>query len=185
MKNIIAILSVVIATILYSFYQNKNSNSENNEQVDTSTPILRELPDFEAVDLKSGIILNKNKIKELKPRILVIHFWGTWCAPCEAEFPSIIKMASKLEGQEGVYFLFVAVKDMQKAVEKFLDKFPQIPKNVSILLNPNGEILQKFGTVKVPETYIFNGELRTQYKLVGPQDWGKPFFHEKMLKVLN
>ena len=185
MKNILAILSVVLLTLTYSYIKSKNNSTHSADVDNSSNPILKDLPNFEAVSLRSGIVFNRDKIKNLKPKMVIVHFWGTWCAPCEAEFPSFLDMAKKLENQKNIYFLFIAVKDLQKAVEKFIGKFPQFPKNVTILLNPNGEILQNFGTVKVPETYIFDAQLKTQLKLIGPQDWSDNLQQERILKLLK
>lgn len=185
MKNFVAIILVVAVTVVYSQYKAKNQNNISTDQLDYNSIILRELPDFDAVSLKSGEIFSREKIKQIKPQVLVVHFWATWCGPCEAEFPSILQLASKLENQKRILFLFIAVRDTQKAVEKFVGKFPQISKNVTILLNTSGDILSAFGTVKVPETYIFNEQLKTQFKLVGPQEWNDSFHLDRIIKMVN
>jgi thiol-disulfide isomerase/thioredoxin len=34
---------------------------------------------------------------DLKDRVTVVNFWGTWCGPCRLEFPHIIDLAERFE----------------------------------------------------------------------------------------
>ncbi|MEQ1875219.1 MAG: TlpA disulfide reductase family protein, partial [Bdellovibrionia bacterium] len=37
--------------------------------------------------------------ESLKGQIVVLNFWATWCPPCVAEFPSMIKLAEHYGGK--------------------------------------------------------------------------------------
>lgn len=43
-------------------------------------------------------------------KVVVINFWGSWCAPCRAEVPDLIAASNQLQSQ-GVQFLGINVRD--------------------------------------------------------------------------
>ena len=48
---------------------------------------------------------------DLKGKVTVLHFWGTWCPQCMTEFPEFVKMADELKGQANVQVLSVACSE--------------------------------------------------------------------------
>lgn len=62
--------------------------------------------------------------KSLKGNVIVLNFWGTWCAPCIKEIPELNELVQKFSNYK-VSFIAPAVntnKDM--LVNKFLTKHP-------------------------------------------------------------
>jgi len=49
-------------------------------------------------------------------------------------------------------------------------------KDMWFLMDNKNENRLKFGTTKVPETYVFNQQSIVIKRFVGPQDWDNPFF---------
>lgn len=59
--------------------------------------------------------------------IVVLNFWGSWCAPCRIETPEF-QMVYEEVGAEGVQFLGVDVKDeRQLAIAFYADKGVEYP----------------------------------------------------------
>lgn len=46
--------------------------------------------------------------EQLLGKLTVIHFWGTWCPPCKAEFPEFVKLAAKFSGNSEVAIISVS-----------------------------------------------------------------------------
>jgi thiol-disulfide isomerase/thioredoxin len=65
----------------------------------------------------------KNLISVQTNNVVFLHFWATWCPPCVEEFPDMIKLADKWDGQ-GVTVLFVSADRPQEiaAVNDYLVK---------------------------------------------------------------
>lgn len=165
----LTILCVLSITVLYAIWQRSEIERTLRHP---DVPILKALPSIAFQSLEKEMIETK-LLQEKGLKAIYVHFWGTWCAPCEAEFPSLIKF-TKATLNENVIFLLVAENDEEMKVRKFLkEKAPDLPSNVRIVLD-NGQLMPEFGTVKVPETYLFNGKGVALKKYVGSFDWEDP-----------
>lgn len=180
-QKIFFIVVVISLTFLYARYE------RNKIEVLTSPDnllILQQLPEFVAKDVATNTIVTDKTLLADNPPGLMVHFWGTWCAPCEAEFPEMLSFAKSLE-ESNVRILLLAVNDDEQAITKFLKRFGELPKNTIVALDKNGESLERFGTVKVPETYYFNPAGKNLRKFVGPQEWEKPYYRDQVLRLLG
>lgn len=74
----------------------------------------RLVPEFELVTL-SGEYLTA---EEVKGKVVLFDFWGTWCAPCVAALPSLRSLARRMEDQP-----FVLVSVSTDADEATLREF--------------------------------------------------------------
>jgi cytochrome c biogenesis protein CcmG, thiol:disulfide interchange protein DsbE len=179
--RIVAILSVIAITVVYSFWSKKSLESQlvSSSQ---SVAVLAKLPDasFETLE---GQPFN---LSEQQYDLLVVHYWGTWCAPCEAELPELLKFINTFKDKPGVKFLLVAVNDEIMKVRKHLKSQP-IPKDAPITWLMDNRNVHKdiFGTIRVPETFVFSSDTTTLKKYVGPQDWNKPMFFQTFDEFLQ
>lgn len=55
----------------------------------------KKVPDVLLKDLKGKTV----KIKDFKGRVLLLNFWATWCVPCLAEVPELVKWQKEYEKQ--------------------------------------------------------------------------------------
>lgn len=55
-----------------------------------------EAPDFEVVDLNG----DKHRLKDYKGEGVLLNFWGTWCEPCEREFPAMERQYDVFKAQD-------------------------------------------------------------------------------------
>lgn len=163
----ISVVALIIAmTLGYSIIKkrqvDKLTNTENNL-------ILKELPRFEVPALDGGFVSSRNLFSD-GSRAALVHFWGTWCGPCEAELPEFIEFVRKNK-DKGVKALLLAVQDDDVAIKKYLKRFGKLPENIVLAHDKEGKSMITFGTVKVPETYLFAANGKNLNKFVGPQTW--------------
>lgn len=66
---------------------------------------------------------SKVKLADLHGKIVVVNFWATWCGPCTAEMPMLVKTAASYEGKN-VAFIGVSLDEpeTQKKIPEYLQK---------------------------------------------------------------
>lgn len=171
---------IVFITLAFSFAWYKKSELNKYLNSASNSELISKLPE-------NLIFKDMELIKDVRPSeyfsegsdILFLHFWATWCSPCEKEFPQFEKLLTKLSKAQNslkVSFVFVAINDQQKLIEGFLKRFPAL-KDKIYFLRDNNEIYKKFlGTTQVPDTWIFGKNESVLKRFTGPQDWSQDYY---------
>ncbi len=109
----VVLLALGIAGLLWSGIQEARS----------SRPVeagQRVAPPFRLERFGGGSISSS----ELRGKVVMLDFWATWCGPCIAEMPTLLKLASEYEPR-GVVFLAASRDDPSVAkvqVGMFIDQ---------------------------------------------------------------
>lgn len=56
---------------------------------------------------------------DLKGKIVLMNFWGTWCPPCRVEFPRLMEIFNRLQSHEDFRFVSVSCGSENLASENF------------------------------------------------------------------
>lgn len=80
-----------------------------------------------------------------------IHFWASWCGPCQTEAPDIVEFAGKYKGKLDVYGINATMYDNDKDVKTFVEKYKL---NFPVLRDERGDIFKIFRGAALP-THIF------------------------------
>nr|NIQ93282.1 TlpA family protein disulfide reductase [Desulfuromonadales bacterium] len=51
------------------------------------------------------------RLSDLRGRIVLLHFWGSWCAPCQVEFPELQALYDALKDDRRIAFVLVQVRE--------------------------------------------------------------------------
>jgi len=100
--------------------------------------------------------------QDLKGKITVIDFWGTWCRPCIAEIPGYNEFYRKYKDR-GVLFIAPALDsgtadEVREAARKLRIEYP--------VATPSLKELDAFGDIEaVPTTWVINkrGEIEEEF----------------------
>ena len=183
--RILAIIIIIASTIAYSHYQ-KNSLNFQLASESVTESVLGTLPDSQFETLDGSAFKLADLFREERVDLLMVHFWGTWCAPCEAELRELLRLINRFERQPNVKFLLVATNDEVVAIKKHLKtlKLPEM-QSVHWLIDNKNVHRDDFGTTRVPETYVFSSDKTTLRKFVGPQEWNKTMFFQTFDELLQ
>ncbi|MER2170674.1 MAG: thiol-disulfide oxidoreductase ResA [Psychrobacillus psychrodurans] len=154
------ILALMVVAIVFTIYTNLTKDRTALIQVGDDAP------DFALVDMNG----EKHQLSDYKGKGVFLNFWGTWCKPCEREFPLMDKQYQVYKDQ-GLEILAVNIGESDFAVQKFIDRkgltFPVLiddkksvmetykinPLPTTLLINPNGKI-EKVITGEMSEEMI-------------------------------
>ncbi|WP_059103991.1 TlpA disulfide reductase family protein [Shouchella shacheensis] len=90
-------------------------------------------------------------------RYTVLHFFATWCHPCQEEMPIIVEMAKRLETQ-GDQFIAVNLtsEDTGKAeLRTFLKHYDA---TFDPALDKEGEVLDEYQIIGIPTTIVLDSQ---------------------------
>lgn len=101
-------------------------------------------------------------------KIVVINVWGSWCGPCRAETPDLVRLAREYAGR-GVRFVGINTRDNPAAARSFARKF-QVP--YPSVQDDNGRVLLGFRhvipTAVVPSSVIVDRQGDVGARVIGP-----------------
>ena len=84
------------------------------------------------------------ELYSLKGKYVLVDFWGTWCAPCIAEMPTVKEYQEKYKDQ--LVILGINSGDSMEKMVQFLDKYDYDWQQVlaKFILDPEGKIIKRF-----------------------------------------
>jgi len=107
-------------------------------------------------------------LKSLRGKVVVLHFWPTWCPPCKAEFPEFARFAA--EAVPGGDWVAVPVSIDNTAepvgpfVQKLVEQFP-------VYWDPGGEVANAMAVSVIPTTIVLDKLGRVAWQAQGVTDW--------------
>jgi peroxiredoxin len=115
-------------------------------------PGKRVTPDAVTGELLDGAAFD---LVSLRGQVVVVNWWGSWCAPCRAETEHLVAAFEATKGL-GVAFVGVDVRDDRDAARAFVADFA-VP--YPSLFDPAGQTTLKFTQVNpnvVPTTVVLD-----------------------------
>ena len=136
------ILSVLVAAVGYSLYANFTKDKVQKVEIG------HKAPDFALVDLNG----QKHQLSDYEGQGVFLNFWGTFCKPCEEEFPYIDNQYKHFK-DEGVQVLAVDVGETEFAVRRFVERhgltFP-------VVIDHSEEVQTAYGINPLPITFLID-----------------------------
>ncbi|GGA21946.1 thiol-disulfide oxidoreductase ResA [Psychrobacillus lasiicapitis] len=148
-----SILTLLVVAIVFTIYSNLTKEKTAILQVGDNAP------DFALIDMNG----EKHQLSDYKGQGVFLNFWGTWCKPCEREFPLMDKHYQDYKDQ-GVQILAVNIGESDFAVQKYVDRkgltFP-------VLIDDNKSVMETYNINPLPTTMLVNSEGKIEKIITG------------------
>ena len=117
---------------------------EENKYIDQPAPEIS-LPDPQGDTLH---------LSDLRGQYVLIDFWASWCRPCRAENPNVVRIYDKYHDKG--FTIFSVSLDQNKAswVKAIKDDNLKWPTHVSELAFWHTKILKPYGIHSIPSTFL-------------------------------
>jgi thiol-disulfide isomerase/thioredoxin len=170
--NLVLLLVSVLGAGLLTFFldQDRPLLNSSTEQQQIARPEFQVAPDitFKTLDGKTA------SLASFQGTPVILHFWASWCAPCVAEFPALLRMAEK--NKKKVIILAISTDRSPEKIQNFLKKQATRPPSNMMVIWDEHKILTEdiFQTFKLPETIILDRAGKMIRKEAGQTDWLSP-----------
>jgi peroxiredoxin len=111
-----------------------------------------------------------HELARLRGRVVLVHFFATWCEPCRAEMASLRELQSRLDGRPFA-IVPISVAEADGAVRRF---FADDPLPFAILLDRDRSLARAWNIQTLPSTVVLDRALKSRFIAEGDVDWGRP-----------
>jgi len=99
-------------------------------------------------------------------RVVLVHFFATWCEPCREELPALNRLAARANGS--VKVLAIAVADADQRVQRF---FGSTPVDFPILLDRDRAVARAWNVATLPMTFVLDAALLPRFVVGSDYAW--------------
>lgn len=132
-------------------------------------------------------------LSELRGRVLVLHFWASWCQPCQLEMPQLQRLHEALENGPEVQLVLLQVRENISTASKWMQRqHLSLPLHDSGMQDNNAKLLTLANGKKIadrdlattfPTTYVLDKLGMVVFSHAGPLD-GWPDYLPFLLDVV-
>ncbi|MES2472406.1 MAG: TlpA disulfide reductase family protein [Pseudomonadota bacterium] len=169
-KKIIISLSVIAAIAFGFLYGNGLLTVHHGLEPPASLAVLKlekEPKSAPSVGFDAGG--RRYALEEFRGRYVLLNLWATWCAPCVAELPALVRLQARAPGLR-----VVAVNTDRKGV----DAAAFLQANRARALVPYRDtdvtMLKSFKAYGLPLTVLIDPEGKIIARAEGPAEWDSP-----------
>lgn len=161
---------------------------------DRSTIVNAPMPELDLVPISQATDTPTNKL--LNGRVVVYHFWGTWCPPCMAEYPEFYEVYQHFQANPKVKFVSVScesgtpinLETLKQETESFLTKIEApMPVYADPAIFTRAQIARMLsaGGFEYPSTLLVDQNGTVRYMWRGYAPGGMEELEEKIDSLLK
>ena len=165
--------------------QQKNKMLIKNGKTEQENSNELRAPGFSLADLEGNTI----SLDQMRGKVVLLNFWGTWCGPCRKEIPDFINLMKK-HNKDGLEIVGITLTSgPPENIKAFADKWGI---NYKLLTDIKGNETQTvtalYGQATgkritgIPTTFIIDREGVIQKRYVGPRS--EAIFYNDLKKFL-
>mgnify|MGYP006426375727 CR=1 FL=1 len=183
-KTVIFLGLILVAAGLTAWDLTRTPQTDSPGISESPPPRSATVPDF----VLNGLSGEKFRLSDMRGRVVLIHFWASWCAPCLEEFPALLNLAAAMKNE--IRIIAVTVDKTQGAAKRFLTRLPKESRDhldlpsFRLVHDPDQVIaFERFQTVRYPETFIIGPAGYMRREITGPAQWGHPEMREYLGRI--
>lgn len=124
------------------------------------------------------------QLSKMKGKVVVLHFWGSWCPPCRREMPDLAKLYKALADRRDVVFVLLQIREPFTVAERWAhNQHLELPLADSGSQGENDSLIHLAGDATLndrtisrsfPTTYVLDKHGLVVFSHVGPvHDWSQ------------
>ena len=125
----------------------------SNGSTTTSSKNMELAPDFELATPEGKLV----KLSDFKGKYVLLDFWASWCPPCRAENPHVVK-AYHLFKDKNFTILGVSLDDNKTRWMQAIEADKLVWTQISDLKRWDGEVVRKYQVDGIPTSFLINPE---------------------------
>ena len=164
----ILVLALAVGTffaVRYTRQVGEDLTSSTNASGATGKPSVRFVKNPRTIPELTMTTLDGKTLttKELAGKVIIFNFWATWCAPCRAEIPDLVKLQDQYK--DHLVIIGVLSEDepgphVSKFAADYKINYPIVPETP--------ELLETFtGIYALPTTFMVGPDRRMMQKHIG------------------
>jgi thiol-disulfide isomerase/thioredoxin len=157
-----------------------NSNSLGDPKKNEFPPVAPAVMQTELKSLDGSTF----KLEDYKGKVVLVNFWATWCGPCKAEMPELIKMQNE-HHEKGFEIIGLDADENEDAdmIKAFGEKMQLNYKLGMTDRKLYGEFLKITRMDAVPQSFLIDREGKLNGAWVGSNKIGA--IKESVAKLMN
>lgn len=118
-----------------------------------SLAVGTKFPDFTATNIAGQPL----SLADHQGQVVLIDFWATWCPPCQAELPNLLKIYAKYHSQ-GFDIIGVSLDDNQQKLLAFTKQMNMPWPQTCDGQGWTGKLVAQYGVYQLPSTALINAQ---------------------------
>lgn len=119
-------------------------------------------PGFELKDVKGQTI----RLDDFKGKVVLVHFFASWCEPCKKEFPALVRLRGLLK-ERG--FEIVAVsEDSLERTAPFADS---LGADFPVVIDRYGGVMRSYKVKLIPTSVVIDKNGEVSGIITGPREY--------------
>ena len=123
---------------------------------------------------------SKHALRGFRGKVVLLHFWATWCPPCRKELPALLELGRELSKRGQFKLVALSFDDEWSAIDDFFGG--AIPPEV--VREEGASASKAYGVSTLPDTYLIapDGSLRLRFR--GTREWRSERAREAILQMM-
>jgi thiol-disulfide isomerase/thioredoxin len=168
LSSILALLGVIALVYGFSVISQLSWRTELNKAL-----LHKKAPNFQL----HSILGTSQSLYDFKPKLLILHFWASWCDSCMDELPSLIKFQDKYL-ESNIQVIGINIDERPELV------VPRLNQKLGITFlnfkDPENILAEFFNVHGIPVSIVLNAHKEILMILPGAVPWDDQSFQQRI-----